>query len=276
MGKVILIGAGPGDPELITVKAVRYLQQADVILTDRLVSEQILEEYANPNAEIFLVGKEGCNKEKSISQKEIDQLLVQYGSEDKLVVRLKGGDIAFFSNVLNELEILSRFEIPYEIVPGITAASGASAYAGMPLTARGYARGVRFLTFSKKHQLDIDNWDDLTITSDTLVFYMAGEAWYDLATIFLSKGISSNKGLAIIEQATTPFQKVRIFSFKDLQTEKPIFDFVSPSLVIVGDVVSLHEKYSWYEPEIEKGQYFPSADLVKSVSKISTSKAYYS
>ena len=276
MGKVILIGAGPGDPELITVKAVRYLQQADVILTDRLVSEQILEEYANPNAEIFLVGKEGCNKEKSISQKEIDQLLVQYGSEDKLVVRLKGGDIAFFSNVLNELEILSRFEIPYEIVPGITAASGASAYAGMPLTARGHARGVRFLTFSKKHQLDIDNWDDLTITSDTLVFYMAGEAWYDLATIFLSKGISSNKGLAIIEQATTPFQKVRIFSFKDLQTEKPIFDFVSPSLVIVGDVVSLYEKYSWYEPEIEKGQYFPSADLVKSVSKISTSKAYYS
>lgn len=267
MGKVILIGAGPGDPELITVKAVRYLREADVILTDRLVSEQILENYANPDAEVFLVGKEGCNNKKSISQKEIDQLLVQYGSENKLVVRLKGGDIAFFSNVLNELEILSRFDIPYEIVPGITAASGASAYAGMPLTARGHARGVRFLTFSQKHNLDIDNWEDLAKTSDTLVFYMAGEAWYDLATIFLKNNVALTKGIAIVEQATTPFQHVRIFTFEELISEKPNFEFVSPSLVIVGDVVSLHKKYSWFYTEEIEGKYFQPADHFKSLTK---------
>ena len=275
MGKVVLIGAGPGDPELITIKAVRYLRSADVILTDRLVSEQILEDYANPNAEIFLVGKEGCNNQKSLSQKEIDKLLVQYGLEDKLVVRLKGGDIAFFSNVLNELEILSRFDIPYEVVPGITAASGASAYAGIPLTARGYARGVRFLTFSKKHHLEIDNWADIATTSDTLVFYMAGEAWYDLANQFLKNGVNVHKQIAIIEQATTPFQRVRAFSFEQLQIEKPEFDFVSPSLVVVGDVVSLHEKFHWFSSEHEVGHYFQPADHFKSLAKVNSQKATY-
>jgi len=275
MGKVVLIGAGPGDPELITLKAVRYLRTADVILTDRLVSEQILEEHANPDAQIFLVGKEGCNNQKSISQKDIDQLLVQYGSENKLVVRLKGGDVAFFSNVLNELEILHRFDIPYEIVPGITAASGASAYAGMPLTARGYARSVRFLTFSKKHHLELDNWDELAKTADTLVFYMAGEAWFDLATLLLENGIDVEKQLAIIEQATTPFQKVRTFSFAQLQNEKPVFDFVSPSLVVVGNVVSLHEKFHWKDAESLSGQYFPSADHCKSLTKVSSNIAIH-
>lgn len=270
-----MIGAGPGDPELITLKAVRYLQTADVILTDRLVSEQILENHANPNAEMLLVGKEGCNNARSFSQNEIDQLLVQYALEGKTVVRLKGGDVAFFSNVLNELEILNRFEIPYEIVPGITAASGASAYAGMPLTARGYARGVRFLTFSKKHHIELDNWADLAKTSDTLVFYMAGEAWYDLATILLENGIGVDKQLAIIEQATTPYQKVHVFSFEQLKAEQPFHSFVSPSLVVVGSVVALHEKYNWHSGETHSGQYFPSADHCKSVTKISSNIASY-
>lgn len=269
VGKVILIGAGPGDPELITVKAVRYLRMADVILTDRLVSEQILEEHANPDAEILLVGKEGCNNQKSISQKEIDELIVHHALEGKLVVRLKGGDIAFFSNVLNELEILNRFDIPYEIIPGITAASGASAYAGMPLTARNHARGVRFLTFSKKHQLDIDNWSDLATTSDTLVFYMAGEAWYELATILLENGIGEDKQLAIIEQATTPFQKVNTFTFDQLRKEEPYRTFVSPSLVVVGKVVSLYEKFKWLDTGPQQGQYFPAADHCKSLRNIS-------
>ncbi|WP_447641573.1 MULTISPECIES: uroporphyrinogen-III C-methyltransferase [Chitinophagaceae] len=269
-GKVVLIGAGPGDPELITLKAIRFLREADVILTDRLVSEQILEEHANPEAEVLLVGKEGCNNQKSFSQKEIDQLLIQYAMEGKLVVRLKGGDVAFFSNVLNELEILRRFDIPYEIVPGITAASGASAYAGMPLTARNHARGVRFLTFSKKHHLDIDNWDDLAATSDTLVFYMAGEAWYDLATLLLKHGIEDDKQLAIVEQATTPYQKVHTFSFAQLRYDRPEHTFVSPSLIVVGNVVHLHEKFQWVNNETQYGQYFQSADNCKSIRKISS------
>ncbi len=271
-----MIGAGPGDPELITLKAVRYLQTAGVILTDRLVSEQILENHANPDAEILLVGKEGCNNKKSFAQKEIDLLIVQYALEGKLVVRLKGGDVAFFSNVLNELEILNRYEIPYEIVPGITAASGASAYAGMPLTARGHARGVRFLTFSLKHNIDLDNWEDLAKTSDTLVFYMAGEAWYELATILLENGIGNDKQLAIIEQATTPYQKVHTFSFEQLKEEKPFHEFVSPSLVVIGSVVALHKKYSWLdETHNLSGQYFPSADHCKSVTPISPNIVSY-
>ncbi|MFT4204630.1 MAG: uroporphyrinogen-III C-methyltransferase [Chitinophagaceae bacterium] len=264
----MLVGAGPGDPELITLKAVRYLQKADVILTDRLVSGQILEEHANPTAAIFLVGKEGCNNAKSVAQKDIDQLLVQYALEGKLVLRLKGGDVAFFSNVLNELEILNKFDIPYEIVPGITAASGASAYAGIPLTARGYARGVRFLTFSKKHNFDLDNWSELAQTSDTLVFYMAGEAWYDLATLLLEHGIDKDKQLAIIQQATTPYQKVQSFSFEQLKRKQPAHRFVSPSLVVVGTVVALHEKYDWFDTESHSGQYFQPADHCKKMQKV--------
>ncbi len=267
IGKVVLVGAGPGDPELITLKAVRFLQKADVILTDRLVSGLILEKHASPTAEIFMVGKQGCSDAKSVPQKDIDQLLVQHALEGKLVVRLKGGDVAFFSNVLNELEILYRFDIPYEIVPGITAASGASAYAGIPLTARDHARGVRFLTFSKKHDTELDNWPDLAKTSDTLVFYMAGEAWYDLATILMENGMGDDTQLAIVEQATTPYQKVRTFSFGQLRQERPFHRFVSPSLVVIGKVVGLQKKFNWFDVDGASGQYFQPADHCKTMTK---------
>ena len=147
-GKVILAGAGPGDPDLITVKAANFLQQADVVLTDRLVSKVILSRYTKPSAEIIEVGKQ-CRRGISTPQQTINELLVRYASQGKLVVRLKGGDISFFSNVLDELEALVANEIAYEIVPGVTAASGAAAYAGMPLTARDHATAVRFLTYYK-------------------------------------------------------------------------------------------------------------------------------
>lgn len=171
--KVILIGAGPGDPELITLKAVKYLQQADVVLTDRLVSEALLKEHVNSGAEIIFTGKESGSP-KSVAQQHINDLLVRYYYEDKLVVRLKGGDVAFFSNVLDELLTLIKHDIPYEIVPGITAASGASAYAGMPLTARGYADSVRFITCHSKEERPESYWQELAATSDTLVLYMSG------------------------------------------------------------------------------------------------------
>ena len=143
-GKVILIGAGPGDPELLTLKAARWLQQADVVLTDRLVSKEILETHVGVNAEVVYVGKQ-CRKGESTPQATINELLVEYAQQGKLVVRLKGGDVSIFSNILDELQTLFEKAIPYEIVPGITAALGAAAYSGMPLTARGYSTAVRFL-----------------------------------------------------------------------------------------------------------------------------------
>lgn len=246
-GKVILAGAGPGDAELITLKAVRYLREADVVLTDRLVNEAILTEHINPYAQIIFVGKEGCNNGASISQQEINHLLVQYALEGKLVVRLKGGDVAFFSNVLDELLFLNKYGVPYEIVPGVTAASGASAYSGIPLTARGYAKGVRFLTFSTRSSYNEHYWQDLAQTEDTLVFYMAGESWYDLAGKFISNNVSGDKKLAIIQQATTPLQQVFVHEFDQLKKGKPEQSFVSPSLVIIGKVVALHQAFDWVE-----------------------------
>ena len=140
-GKVILAGAGCGDPELLTLKAAKYLQQADVVITDRLVSQTILDTHVPKDVPIIYVGKQNL-KSGSTSQEEINQLILEQALEGKLVVRLKGGDIAFFSNILDELATLIAHEIPYEMVPGITAASGASAYAGIPLTARGYSTSV--------------------------------------------------------------------------------------------------------------------------------------
>ncbi|CEJ67980.1 Uroporphyrinogen-III C-methyltransferase [Chryseobacterium oranimense G311] len=137
--QVFLVGAGPGDPDLITVKAVKAIAKADVILCDRLVSPEIIEHYAGKKAEIVYVGKE-CSKNASTPQPRINTLIVDYALQGKTVVRLKGGDISFFSNVLDELQVLKQHNIPFEIVPGITAASGAAAYAGMPLTARATPR----------------------------------------------------------------------------------------------------------------------------------------
>src|SRR5689334_25067133 len=129
-GKVILAGAGPGDPELLTMKAFRFLQKADVVLTDRLVSEVIINDYVNPSAEVLYVGKQ-CRRGLSTPQVTINELMVEYALQGKLVVRLKGGDVSIFSNVLDELEALVTNKIPYEIIPGITAGLGAAAYCGI-------------------------------------------------------------------------------------------------------------------------------------------------
>jgi siroheme synthase len=156
-GKVILAGAGSGDPELLTIKAFRYLQFADVVLTDRLVSDVIINEYVNPEAEVLYVGKQ-CRRGASTPQASINELMVDYAKQGKLVVRLKGGDVSIFSNVLDELQALVEHHIPYEIIPGITAALGAAAYAGMPLTARNYSTAVRFLTCYNTDVITEDYW----------------------------------------------------------------------------------------------------------------------
>lgn len=257
--KVYLIGAGPGNPELITVKAVKAIAEAEVILCDRLVSPEILEMYANELTEVIYVGKE-CSKNASTPQSHINTLMVEYARQNKIVVRLKGGDVSIFSNILDELQILKQNHIPYEIIPGITAALGAAAYAGMPLTARGYAASVRFLTYYTSEILSEDYWKELAVTNDTLVFYMSKGNLTGLVEKFIQLKVSGDKKIAVIEQATTPYQKVHTSSFEDFNTIFGDKNFASPSLIIIGKVVNLHEEFSWLSNAEQEGLYFKSVE----------------
>jgi len=254
-GKVILAGAGPGDPELITMKAIQWLQQADIVLTDRLVSEEILDMYVSKNAEVIHVGKQ-CKRGVSTPQQTINQLLVEHALKGKLVVRLKGGDVSIFSNIMDELETLVAHNIPYEIVPGVTAAFGAAAYAGIPLTARGYATAVRFLTYYKSDVLTEEYWQELANTNDTLVFYMSSETLENVVNKLKEKNIAADKLLAVIEQATTLFQKVHISNLYKYEETLKGHTFISPSLVIIGKVVSLQKQFAWLANSNSSEYYF--------------------
>ncbi|NCI49659.1 uroporphyrinogen-III C-methyltransferase [Sediminibacterium roseum] len=265
-GKVILAGAGPGDPDLVTVKTANYLQQADVVLTDRLVSKVILKRYVRPSAEIIEVGKQ-CRRGVSTPQQTINELLVAYALQGKFVVRLKGGDVSFFSNVLDELQALQSNGIPYEIVPGITAASGAAAYAGIPLTGRDHATAVRFLTYYKSSVVSDAYWKELAETDDTLVFYMSSETIDALIDRLIIHRISPDKKLAVIEQATTTYQQVYvsdIYAYKETLKGQ---SFLSPSLIVIGKVVNLQEKYGWFAGNGLREYYFkPLTSAVKSIA----------
>jgi uroporphyrin-III C-methyltransferase len=241
---VIFAGAGPGDPELITLKTVRHLHEADVIITDRLVSETILETHANPRALILHAGKQR-RREGSTPQHIINELLVDYALQGKKVIRLKGGDVSVFSNLLDELQALKKYGISYEIIPGITAACGAAAYAGIPLTARNHAQAVRFLTLHKNDIIQPHYWKELAQTNDTLVFYMSGDTADEIVKQLLNHAIDPETAIAVIEQATTPFQKVFISTLDRYATELGKRIYTSPSLIIVGKVAGLHEELKW-------------------------------
>lgn len=273
-GKVILAGAGPGDPDLITVKAANYLQQADVVLTDRLVSKVILQRYVRPAARIIEVGKQ-CRRGVSTPQETINELIVEYAKEGKLVVRLKGGDVAFFSNVLDELEVLVTNKISYEIVPGVTAASGASAYAGIPLTARNHATAVRFLTYYQSSVVSDDYWKELAATTDTLVFYMSSETLDGLVNHLIANKIASDTKLAVIEQATTTYQQVYTCGIYEYAEKLKDRSFLSPSLIIVGKVVALQESFAWFQGS-DLGEYYfkPLTSPVKSIHTHEQPKQY--
>ncbi|MBC7889286.1 MAG: uroporphyrinogen-III C-methyltransferase [Ferruginibacter sp.] len=260
-GKVILAGAGCGDPELITVKAARYLQLADIVLTDRLVSKEILTEYVNSTAQIIYVGKQ-CRRGFSTPQKSINELMVQFAQEGKLVVRLKGGDVSIFSNILDELEAIVSHHIPYEIIPGVSAAMGAAAYTGLPLTARGYSTAVRLLTHYKSDVVTAAYWRELAQTDDTLVFYMSSETLDNVVDNLVKNNISEDKLLAVVEQATTPFQQVHIANLYDYESNCKGKAYTSPTLVIIGKVVALHEKFAWLQKPVAMGEYFkPVEDI---------------
>jgi uroporphyrin-III C-methyltransferase len=249
--KVIFAGAGPGDPELITLKAVRHLRDAEVIITDRLVSDAILEKYVNHRALILHAGKQR-RREGSTPQHIINELLVEYALQGKKVIRLKGGDVSVFSNLLDELQALNKYGISYEIIPGITAACGAAAYAGIPLTARNYAQAVRFLTLHKNEVIQPSYWKELAQTEDTLVFYMSGDTTYELIKQLLDQGVHPDRFIAVIEQATTPLQKVFSTRIHNYEKEFGNRNYTSPTLIIVGKVAGLHEELKWMT-EMETG-----------------------
>lgn len=255
IGKVILAGAGPGDAELITLKLQKRLADADVILTDRLVNPAIIKQHARKDAQVIFAGKQGYN-EASATREKINALIIEHALQGKTVLRLKGGDVAFFSNVLDELLTCTQHNIAFEIIPGITAASGASAYAGIPLTARGYAQGVQWLTYNPNSNYTPERWKELAQTSDTLVFYMAGKNLCELCTLLLKFHKDAGTALAVIEQATTPYQKVYLSTLSNCCTDFAEKEFASPSLVIIGNVVKLHKQFAWYETVKEKGSVF--------------------
>jgi uroporphyrin-III C-methyltransferase len=256
-GKVILAGAGPGDPELITLKALRYLQHADVVISDRLVSPELISQNVKPGAIVVNVGKQ-AGENSSTPQGTINRLIVEYASQYPLVLRLKGGDVTFFSNVLDELRTLVEHRISYELVPGVTAASGAAAYAGIPLTARGYSSSVRFLTYHRSVVYHEQSWKELATTDDTLVFYMSAEILSTLIEELLGHGISSDKYLMVIEQATTPVQNVHLFNLWEYERKMRGIKFISPTIIILGRVGALHEEFQWIENSMPSTRYFKS------------------
>lgn len=240
-GFVSLVGAGPGDPDLLTVKGYRVIQQADVVVYDRLVSAEILA-LASENAERIYVGKKldyHC-----VPQEQINQILVDKALEGKRVVRLKGGDSFIFGRGGEELEALAEHGIRFEVVPGITAAAGATAYAGIPLTHRDHAQSVQFITgHIQKDGKEIE-WASLAQANTTLVFYMGLKQSGYIAQKLLENGLDANMACAIIENGTRREQKVLRGTLQDLPALAQ--QAVSPALIVVGSVTALHEKLKWF------------------------------
>jgi uroporphyrin-III C-methyltransferase/precorrin-2 dehydrogenase/sirohydrochlorin ferrochelatase len=242
-GEVFLVGAGPGDPELLTLKAVRLIQQADVVFYDRLVSSAILE-YCNSKAEMYYVGK--AMADHAVPQEDINQLLADHARLGKTVLRLKGGDPFIFGRGGEEIELLAEQKIPFQVVPGITAASGCSSYAGIPLTHRDYAQSVRFVTGHLKDGSTNLPWNELIHPQQTLVIYMGLTGISHISQELIAHGMSSDTPIALIEKGTRPEQKVYTSTLAEISNVIDNNSISAPTLTIIGDVVKLHKKLDWF------------------------------
>jgi len=249
-GEVYLVGGGPGDPDLLTFRALRLMQQAEVVVHDRLVSKAVLD-LCRKDAQRIYVGKEQSNH--ALAQEDINQLLARLAKEGKRVLRLKGGDPFIFGRGGEEIETLAAQGVPFQVVPGITAASGMAAYAGIPLTHRDYAQSCVFVTGHLKDNTMNLNWEMLVQPNQTVVVYMGLSGLAPLCEQLIAHGMAPEQPAALVQQATTPRQRVFIGTLASLPATVNQETIEPPTLIIVGDVVKLHQKLAWFTPSGEQG-----------------------
>jgi uroporphyrin-III C-methyltransferase len=243
-GKVWLVGAGPGDPDLLTIKAARLISQADALVYDHLVSEAIMK-LARPDARLIYAGKEASKH--TLPQDSINQLLVALAQERLSVVRLKGGDPFIFGRGGEELETLVASNIPFEVIPGVTAAAGCAAYSGFPLTHRDHAQSVTFVTGHLKDDTVNLDWPALARPHQTVVFYMGIGAAEEICRQMINHGLPSLTPAAVIRNGTLPTQKTLLATLGTLPQRIAESGIKPPALIVVGSVVGLHEKLNWFE-----------------------------
>ncbi|MFT5705990.1 MAG: uroporphyrin-III C-methyltransferase/precorrin-2 dehydrogenase/sirohydrochlorin ferrochelatase [Oceanospirillaceae bacterium] len=242
-GEVYLVGAGPGDPELLTFKALRLMQQADVVMYDALVSKEIME-LCRRDADLIFVGKNRDNH--SVPQQNINQMLIDHAKQGRRVVRLKGGDPFIFGRGGEELQSLHEHGIPFQVVPGITAASACSTYGGIPLTHRDFAQSVTFVTGQQKNRSSELDYSQLVRGDQTVVFYMGLHNLADICEKLVGAGQSSDTPAAIVSKGTAVDQKVLVGTLDTLVELQKTAQLAAPALIIVGQVVLLQKQLSWF------------------------------
>ncbi|MDN3453845.1 MULTISPECIES: siroheme synthase CysG [unclassified Psychrobacter] len=251
VGEVYIVGAGPGDPELLTFKALRLMQQADVVFYDALVSPQVLD-LCRRDADKVFVGKKRSNH--TVAQLGINELLVNHAKLGRRVVRLKGGDPFIFGRGGEEIESLRAHGVPYQVVPGITAANAAASYAGIPLTHRDHSQSVRFVTGFLKAGAPNSNFKSFLNTDETVVFYMGLHSLSRLTEGLIDAGRSSETPIAIVSNASMPNQQVLTGTLATIVAKQEQAQLPTPALLIMGDVVSLHHDLAWYNLQNKQHQ----------------------